>query len=118
MPKTGSEEVGPMSQALKALVIAGLIALAPVSAIAQDGVITLDGARIRGGQEAPLVLYLMPWQSPEARSLDRPDEELMLARPIKPLQRSEFRRLMGYHQHFKALNGLDAESANTDSQAE
>jgi hypothetical protein len=89
---------------LKASVIAVVMAGTPVLAAAQSKVITLEGARIRGGQEAPLVLYLVPWQPPEARSLDRPDEELMLARPVRPLERAEFHRLIGYHEHFQALN--------------
>ncbi|WP_225314423.1 hypothetical protein [Marinobacter halotolerans] len=93
-----------MWNVLKASVIAVVMAGTPVIAAAQSNVITLEGARIRGGQEAPLVLYLVPWQPPEARSLDRPDEELMLARPVRPLERAEFQRLIGYHEHFQALN--------------
>ncbi len=90
-----------MFRSLKAVLIAGLISVVPAAAIAQEEVITLEGARIRGGQEAPLVLYLVPWKPPEAKSLDRPGEERMLMQPIKPLQRSEFQRLMSYHQHFQ-----------------
>lgn len=97
-----------MKFVLNTLLITGLVAGTPVAAVAQEGVITLEGARIRGGHEAPLVLYLMPWDRPEVRSLDRPDEELMLARPIKPLQRSEFQRLISYHRHFQALNASEA----------
>jgi hypothetical protein len=93
-----------MSQFLKALVVFAIFAVAPASVMSQDEVITLDGARIRGNQEAPLVLYLVPWKPPEARSLARPDEELMLERPMRPLERSEFRRLLGYHRHFQAGN--------------
>ncbi len=93
-----------MSHALEVFIVAGLIAIAPTPATAQDDFITLDGARFRGGQEAPLVLYLMPWKPPEARSLDRQDEAPMLTRSIKPLKRSEFRRLIRYHQHFQALS--------------
>lgn len=77
-----------MSHALQVFVIAGLIAVGPTPAMAQDDFITLDGARFRGGYEAPLVLYLMPWKPPETRSLDRQDEDRMLTRSIKPLKRS------------------------------
>jgi hypothetical protein len=107
-----------MKHALKVCLVAGLMAGSPAAAFAQDGVITLEGARIRGSQEAPLVLYLLPWKPPEAKSLDRPDEELMLARPIKPLKRAEFQRLMSYHKHFQALNRPEAGPGNADSKSE
>lgn len=90
-----------MRHALTAVLIGGLVSGAPGTANAQEEVITLDGARIRGGQEAPLVLYLVPWKPPEAKALDRPSEELVLAPPITPLRRSEFQRLMSYHQQFQ-----------------
>ena len=107
-----------MKQAITAILLAALITGVPALSIAQEGVITLEGARIRGSQEAPLVLYLVPWKPPEAKSLDRPDEGLMLTRPVEPLARAEFQRLIGYHQHFQVLNGLDAaaESANKDTE--
>lgn len=107
-----------MKDVLKVLLITGLISGTPVAALAQEGVITLEGARLRGGHEAPLVLYLMPWDPPEVRSLDRPDEELMLARPIKPLQRSEFQRLISYHRHFQALKASQAGSGNAGDRPE
>lgn len=97
-----------MSHALQVFVMAGLIAVAPTPATAQDDFITLDGARFRGGHEAPLVLYLMPWKSPEAWSLDRQDEDQMITRSIKPLKRSEFRRLIRYHQRFQALTNANS----------
>ncbi len=83
-----------------------LVCCASVSASAQDRIVTLEGTRIRGDQEVPLVLYLVPWKAPEARSLNRADEPLMLTRPIRPIARSEFRRLMDYHNTFKALNAV------------
>jgi len=96
-----------MTHLLKSGLTAGLLAVMPLHAVSQE-VITLEGARIRGGQEAPLVLYVVPWKPPEAKSLDQPDEQLMLAHPIKTLERAEFRRLLGYHQHFQSLNATDA----------
>jgi len=107
-----------MKHALKVYLVAGLMAVAPEAAIAQDGVITLEGARIRGSQEAPLVLYLVPWRPPETKSLDRPDEELMRARPIKPLERAEFQRLISYHKHFQALNRTEAGPEIADGKPE
>lgn len=81
---------------------------------AQDKIVTIEGTRIRGDQEAPLVLYLVPWKQPEARSLERPDEQIMLERPLEPLQRAEFRRLMSYHRHFQALNSKETDLENAE----
>ena len=97
--------------------VAATLSLASAATVAQE-VITLEGARIRGGQEAPLVLYLLPWQPPEARSLDQPDEQLMLAKPMEPLERAEFRRLIGYHQHFQAMNEAPENADSADRGAE
>jgi len=107
-----------MKTIVNLLLMSGLIAGTPAAGLAQEGVITLDGARIRGSQESPLVLYLVPWKPPEARSLDSPDEELMLARPIKPLQRSEFQRLVSYHHYFQALKASEAKPQNAGGRPE
>lgn len=79
-----------------------LLVMVAFPCVAQDGVVTIEGTRIRGDQEVPTVLYLVPWQPPAVQSLARPDEQLMLQRPIEPLERQEFRRLVSYHQYFRA----------------
>lgn len=99
-----------MARRLELCFAAGLMALLPLLASAQE-VITLEGARIRGGEEAPLVLYVVPWKPPEAKSLDQPDEQLMLAKPPEMLERAEFRRLMSYHQHFQSQNASGPEAS-------
>lgn len=83
--------------------------------VAQDGVVTIEGTRIRGDQEVPTVLYLVPWQPPAVQSLARPDEQLMLQRPIEPLERQEFRRLVSYHQYFRASTEDEPTSGGHDT---
>lgn len=78
-----------------------LLLLIAVPCVAQDSVVTIEGTRIRGDQEVPTVLYLVPWQDPAVQSLARQDEQLMLQRPIAPLERQEFQRLVTYHQYFR-----------------
>lgn len=90
-----------------------LLAIMTFPCLAQDGVVTIEGTRIRGDQEVPTVLYLVPWQPPAVQSLAKPDEQLMLARPIEPLERTEFRRLVSYHQHFRALTGQPSSSSTS-----
>ena len=70
------------------------------SVYAESEIITIDGARIRGNQELPTVLYLVPWQAPKVYKLDTPETTLASQRPIKPLERESFKRLISYHQLF------------------
>ncbi|KZZ41779.1 hypothetical protein A3758_10040 [Oleiphilus sp. HI0118] len=71
------------------------------AAQAEDDVIVIEGTRIRGNQESPTILYLVPWQAPEVVALDAPAAGLAITRALQPLERSEFKRLIKYHQHFK-----------------
>ena len=83
------------------LAASALIAAAPML-YAQDtlGVVTIEGTRIRGDQEVPTVMYLVPWQPPEVEQLRAPDERLMVNHGIAPLERYEFQRLVQYHNEF------------------
>ena len=83
------------------LAASALIAAAPML-YAQDtlGVVTIEGTRIRGDQEVPTVMYLVPWQPPENEQLRAPDERLMVNQGIAPLERYEFQRLVQYHNEF------------------
>src|SRR5690606_16530106 len=76
---------------------------------AESQVITLEGTRIRGDQESPTVLYLVPWQPPEAQRLRQSDGELLVESQIEPLERAEFQRMVGYHARFKEEVGLQAD---------
>ena len=84
---------------------------------AEDDVIIIEGTRIRGNQESPTILYLVPWQAPEVIALDAPAASLAIERPLKPLERSEFKRLISYHQHFKRASdkALMVDRTNVDS---
>jgi hypothetical protein len=64
------------------------------------GVVTIEGTRIRGDQEVPTVMYLVPWQPPEVNELRAPDEQLMIEHAFVPLERYEFQRLVRYHKAF------------------
>jgi hypothetical protein len=87
--------------ALIALAASALLPAAPML-YAQDapGVVTIEGTRIRGDQEVPTVMYLVPWQPPEVEQLRAPDERLMVNQGIAPLERYEFQRLVKYHDAF------------------
>lgn len=88
----------PLSRCLMAFF--GLVA---ATASAQDReVITIDGAMIRGDQEMPTVMYLVPWQPPAIEALEQPTERLMLERAFAPLERAQFQRMLDYHDRFAA----------------
>jgi len=82
-----------------------LVALAAsiTPALAQEsGIVTIEGTRIRGDQEVPTVMYLVPWQPPEVEELQAPDERLLVDQAYAPIERYEFQRLIRYHRAFSA----------------
>ena len=87
-----------------AMLITTLIAmlLSSFYSQAEEEILTIEGARIRGNQELPTILYLIPWQTPELQSLDVPQHSFAIQRPLEPLERAQFQRMMSYHQYFKA----------------
>lgn len=88
--------------------LGGLLMLCISPVWAQDGVLTIEGTRIRGDQESPTVLYLVPWQPPGVESLAPPEASFMVGRAIKPLERSQFQRVLSYHEQFKAMNAPES----------
>lgn len=91
--------------ALIALAVSTLLPAAPVL-YAQDtpGVVTIEGTRIRGDQEVPTVMYLVPWQPPAVDELRGPEERLMVDQGLRPLERYEFQRFIKYHEAFIRQN--------------
>lgn len=87
--------------------------LAATAAAQEKEIITIDGAKIRGDQEMPTVMYLVAWQPPEIQALEQPTERLMLERAFTPLDREQFRRMLDYHRRFTALS-LDTRPADDD----
>lgn len=51
----------------------------------------LDGAVIRGDQEQPQVLFLLPWQSPPSPDIAVPPPTKDLGNVLEPLERQRFR---------------------------
>jgi len=74
---------------------------------AENQVITIEGTRIRGNQELPTVLYIVPWQAPKVHQLETPESSLASQRPIKKIERDSFKRLVSYHQTFKQQLSTD-----------
>jgi hypothetical protein len=77
-----------------------VMAFAVQAAFAEGTRITIEGAKIKGDQELPTVLYLVPWQPAKVYSIDKPAQTLASSRPVKHLNRESFLRMQRYHQAF------------------
>ncbi len=87
--------------ALIVVALSTLLAANPgLQAQESSGVVTIEGTRIRGDQEVPTVMYLVPWQPPEVDELRAPEERLMVDQGSRSLERYEFQRFIRYHQAF------------------
>jgi hypothetical protein len=65
-------------------------------------IITIETATIRGNQELPTVLYLVPWQPPKINPLPANQTAELTHQTLEKIERSSFQRLLEYHQMFKA----------------
>ncbi len=78
-----------------------LFSLGAVSlAWAEGAVLEIEGATIRGNQELPTVLYVVPWKPAKVYSLEKPEQSLASSRPLELIERDSFRRMLTYHQQF------------------
>jgi len=89
------------------------LALALAPPLAAEEVLTIEGARIRGNQELPTVLYLVPWQPPATGPLEPEAEDVALVGREPPLERSAFLREVQYHHRFQE-QAREAEAARAD----
>ena len=96
-----------MLRPLSLCLLAFSCSLAATASAQEKEIITIDGAMIRGDQEMPTVMYLMPWQPPAIEALEQPTERLMLERAFVPLERAQFQRMLDYHDRFAAQFGED-----------
>jgi len=65
-------------------------------------VITIETTTLRGNQELPTVLYLVPWQPPKINPLPASQTAELSQPSLDKIERSSFQRLLQYHQMFKA----------------
>ncbi len=80
----------------------GLVLLSQaVTVLAEEEVLVIEGAEIRGDQEQPKILYIVPWQRPDSRGgLEGSSVELAGAGLLKPIYREEFIREVQYYDLF------------------
>jgi hypothetical protein len=77
-------------------------------ALAAESVIVIEGARIRGNQELPNVLYVVPWKPLGQKSLHGSSAgSLVNPSRMEPLYREEFIRLVEYYDQFQSQQKPD-----------
>lgn len=63
----------------------------------ESQVITIETATIRGNQELPTVLYLVPWQPPIVNPLNENKPANLLEADIELIERESFKRFLQLH---------------------
>lgn len=67
------------------------------NAVAQEPVVTLHST-VSGSQEQPRVMYIVPWQEPEAARFDYELNNELAQEIFAPIDRDEFVRGLNYRQ--------------------
>ena len=86
------------------------IALLPQSPLAQDAVVTLHST-VSGSKEQPRVMYIVPWQEPEAAPLDYALDNQLVQEVFAPIDRDEFMREIQLQSDInQRMNNSDTET--------
>lgn len=74
-----------------------------VESLAQEPVMTLRST-VKGNQEQPKVLYVIPWQSAPKTNFDYKPDGRLLETVFEPIDRDEFLREVNYRKQLKDTN--------------
>lgn len=62
----------------------------------------MEGTKIRGNQELPKVLYIVPWQEAEVPNLSQPPLQSLIDEALTPVDREVFQRKIRYYDALSA----------------
>ena len=65
-------------------------------ALAEES-LEMEGTRIRGNQELPKVLYIVPWKQSDIPDLSQPPLESLIDEALAPVDRDVFQRKVRYY---------------------
>lgn len=100
-----------MKNSIQALIVF-LLMLCAVSHVSAQEMVRLDGIKIQGDNEAPQMMYIIPWQNAEgAERLYSPIRGAQIER-LRPLDPYSFRREQSLHQQW-----LEADKVAVDPTA-
>lgn len=70
----------------------------------------MEGTRIRGNQELPKVLYIVPWKQSEIPDLSQPPLASLIDEALAPVERDVFQRKIRYYDSLNALESTNNEN--------
>jgi hypothetical protein len=70
----------------------------------------MEGTRIRGNQELPKVLYIVPWKQADIPDLSQPPLESLIDEALAPVERDVFQRKVRYYDALTAQESRDSEN--------
>ncbi len=86
---------------MKQFIVCLIVLFANNVSLAKDNVVRLTGIKIKGDNEAPQVMYMIPWQNPEgAERLYSPVVATNLER-LKPIDPTNFNLEMTLHKQWQ-----------------
>ena len=62
----------------------------------------MEGTKIRGNQELPKVLYIVPWHEAEIPDLSQPPLQSLIDESLTPVDREVFQRKIRYYDALSA----------------
>lgn len=62
----------------------------------------MQGTKIRGNQELPKVLYIVPWQEAKVPNLSQPPLQSLIDEALSPVDREVFQRKVRYYDALSA----------------
>ena len=62
----------------------------------------MEGTKVRGNQELPKVLYIVPWHEAEIPNLNQPPLESLIDEALTPVDREVFQRKVRYYDALSA----------------
>jgi len=86
---------------MKKLILSLSLALLSIHLQAAER-LNMEGTKIRGNQELPKVLYIVPWQDAEVPNLNQPPLQSLIDEALKPVDREEFQRQVRYYDALSA----------------
>lgn len=80
------------------------------SPILAEESLEMEGTRIRGNQELPKVLYIVPWKRSEIPDLSQPPLESLIDEALAPVDREVFQRKVRYYDSLSTQEAGDNEN--------
>lgn len=85
------------SRSMKRLLSVILFTFATSSALAADKDLELEGMAVKGNQELPKSLYIVPWKASELGEIAGLPAGSLLNESLQPVERDIFRRELQYY---------------------